>query len=118
MHDAPPQEAKLQDLAKETRRLRDRLRYMDQQLRRYREGDIVIAADNDQGRKIHEALSEDPDVTDMFAKLPEGSLARAVVEASRILGGSVCVCAANSCVAYWRKSHAPIKFVVPQYSTR
>ncbi|CAN0414229.1 unnamed protein product, partial [Pylaiella littoralis] len=72
--------AKLEAQAKENRALRDKVKHLEEEVRRIRK-DIRIAADaeGDQGRRLHEALSgEEP--RKLFDKLPEGSLARAVVD--------------------------------------
>ncbi|CAN0313518.1 unnamed protein product, partial [Pylaiella littoralis] len=61
--------------------LRDKVKHLEEEVRRIRKEDIRIAADAewDQGRRLHEALSgEEP--RKLFDKLPEGSLARAVVD--------------------------------------
>lgn len=76
-------DAKLKSQAIEVRALRAKVKYLQEEVQKIRKDDIVIAADaeGDQGRRLHKALSgEEP--KKLFDKLPEGTLARAVVDVS------------------------------------
>lgn len=77
----PLKDAKLKAQAKEKRALRDKTNYWKQRVQKLGEGDIYIApgANSDQGKRLHVALQK-PEVREVFAKLPEGSLSKAVVE--------------------------------------
>lgn len=84
---------KLQEQVKKERAVKDRLRHLQERVRRVQEDDILVAngVDDDQGRRLHVALSDpEGEPKKLFDKLPEGSLSRAVVDVSWSHGRVVC----------------------------
>lgn len=76
---------KIQHCGKEKRDMRRQLHRA--KLEKCREGNIHIAKDNPQGQQLFDVLQSD-DVQAEFAKLPDDSLARAVLEVNPSLTGS------------------------------